>query len=150
MDLSDALLCESKTARTQGLTQIKSQHSEEQILNKVKALFFAVWNDVGRLSREQLATFYDVPLATIDSNYKNHKDEFEIDGVKPFKGKDLKQLKGILPLSPNSPEEVIYTPAGALRMGFILRDSPVAKTVRTAAIRFIQGVGSSLPNEVLL
>jgi hypothetical protein len=151
MNISNELLfVESKTARDEGLTELKSQHSEELVLNKVKALVFAVWNGVSRLTRQQLSDFYEVPLPTIDSNYKNHKDEFDIDDVKPFKGKDLKALKGILPLSPNSPEEVIYTPAGALRMGFILRDSQVAKTVRTIAIRFIQGLGQQVSNETVL
>lgn len=149
MNLSDALLCESKTARDQGLTELKSQSSEEQVLGKVKSLFFALWNGSNRTTREQVADFYEVPVTTIDSNYQNHRDEFEVDGVKSFKNKDLKELKGILPLSQNATQAVVYNPAGVLRMGFILRDSQVAKTVRTVAIQFIQGVGQRLNNEAL-
>ncbi|NEP61333.1 MAG: hypothetical protein F6K31_30985 [Symploca sp. SIO2G7] len=47
----------------------------------------------------------------------------------------------MMSLTSKSPKETIYTPAGALRMGFILRDSEVAKAVRTAAIRFIEQGG---------
>ncbi len=150
MDFSDDFLVESKAAREQGLAKLKAQHSEERILNKVKSLFFAVWRGVGRISRQQLADFYEVPRTTVDSNYQDHQDEFQSDGVELFTGAPLRELKGVLPLSQNSPKEVVYTPAGALRMGFILRDSDVAKVVRTAAIRFIQGVGQQVSGQIVL
>lgn len=150
MDFSDDFLVESKAAREQGLAKLKAQHSEERILNKVKALFFAVWRGVGRISRQQLAEFYEVPVKTIDSNYQVYRDEFEMDGVELFRGESLKELRRVIRLSSNSPQETVYTPAGALRMGFILRDSEVAKTVRTAAIRFIQGVGQQVSGQIVL
>lgn len=151
MDFSnEMLLVESKTARDQGLSKLKNQHSEEKILNKVKNLFFAVWRGVGRITRQQLADFYEVPRATIDSNYQDHQDEFQSDGAGIFEKSDLKELKGVLPLSQSSPKETVYTPAAALRMGFILRDSEVAKIVRTTAIRFIQGVGLDVNNQTVL
>jgi len=150
MDLSDAILVESRSARDEGLAKLKVQHSEQQILNKVKNLFFAVWQDVGRVSREQLADFYEVPVKTIDSNYQRSKDEFEVDGVGIFLGQDLKEIKEVLSLSSYSKQAIVYTPAGALRMGFLLRDSEVAKQVRTASIRFIQGVGQQLTSKIVL
>jgi hypothetical protein len=140
MQFSEDLLIESPTARSAGVSEIKSQSREQEILSRVKVLFFAVWEGTLRITRQQLADFYEVPVATIDSNYKRHTDEFESDGVKVFRGKELNDARGILPLASKSSQETIYTPAGALRMGFILRDSPVAKEVRTAAIRIIQGV----------
>jgi hypothetical protein len=141
MEFSDDFLVESKSAREQGLAKLKAQRSEEEILNKVKALFFAVWQGVGRISRQQLADFYEVPINTIDTNHQRHKDEFDADGVEVLSGKDLREVRLIMSLTSSTPKETVYTPAGALRMGFILRDSEVAKAVRTAAIRFIQGVG---------
>lgn len=139
IEFTDEFFVESKSAREQGITQVKAQHSEEEILNKVKALFFAVWQGVGRISRQQLADFYEVPVNTIDTNHQRNKDEFDSDGVEVLRGKDLKDVRLIMSLTSKSPQETIYTPAGALRMGFILRDSEVAKAVRTATIRFIQG-----------
>lgn len=150
MDFSDDFLVESKSAREQGLARLKAQHSEQQILNKVKSLFFAVWQDVGRISRNQLADFYEVSEEVIDKNYQRHKDEFDADGVKVLRGKDLKEVRDILSLTSSTPKETIYTPAGALRMGFILRDSSVAKIVRTTAIRFIQGVGQQVSDKMVL
>lgn len=150
MDFSDEFLVESKAAREQGLAKLKAQHSEERILNKVKSLFFAVWRGVGRISRQQLAEFYEVSVDTIDSNYQRSKDEFVSDGVEVLRGNDLKEGKRIMRLPSSTSQETVYTPAGALRMGFILRDSQVAKTVRTAAIRFIQGVGQQVSGQIVL
>ena len=85
MDFDDAYLVESlvesKSTREEGLARLKAQNSEQSILNKVKSLFFAVWKGVGRVSRQQVADFYEVPIATIDSNYKRNKDEFDSDGA---------------------------------------------------------------------
>lgn len=150
MDFSDDFLVESKAAREQGLAKLKAQHSEERILNKVKLLFFAVWQGVGRVSRHDLAEFYEVSVDTIDSNYQRNKDEFISDGVEVLRGNDLREVRRIMRLTSSTPKETIYTPAGALRMGFILRDSEVAKTVRTAAIRFIQGVGQQVSGQIVL
>jgi DNA replication protein DnaC len=97
MNISNELLfVESKTARDQGLTELKAQHLEELVLNKVKALVFAVWKAVGRISRQQLADFYEVSIDSIDKNYQRHKDEFDIDGVEVLRGKDLKEVRDIL------------------------------------------------------
>jgi hypothetical protein len=150
VDFSSDFLVESKAAREQGLAKLKAQHSEEWILNKVRTLFFAVWRGVGRVSRQQLADFYEVPVETIDSNHKRYRDEFEADGVEVLSGKDLNDVRSMLDLTSKSPKEIVYTAAGALRMGFILRDSEVAKTVRTAAIRFIQGVGQQVSGQIVL
>ncbi len=150
MQFSEDLLIESPTARSQGLVEIKSQSREQEVLSKVKALFFAVWDGTPRISRHHLAEFYEVSLDAINKNYQRFKDEFELDGVKVVRGNDLKEVKDILSLTSFTPQEVIYTPAGALRMGFILRDSPVAKRVRTMAIRVIQGVGDLVNSKVAL
>lgn len=150
MEYSQELLFESKTARNNGIVKLTTQHSEEKVLNKVKSLVFSLWNGIGRISRLQLAHFYDVSIDVIDKNYQRYRDEFEIDGVQLAKGDDLIELRNVLSLSSNSPQEIIFTPAAALRMGFILRDSEVAKSVRTFAIRFIQGIGEKLTEEMVI
>lgn len=114
MKLSSTFLIESKSARDEGLQAIRSREPEQDILNKVKSLMFAVWDGSSRVSRQQLADFYEVPVLTIDSNYQDHRSEFESDGVNIFKGKDLRGLRGVIPLSPNSPKETVYTATGAL------------------------------------
>jgi hypothetical protein len=53
-------------------------------------------NGVGRVSREQLAQFYEVSVATIDTNNKRRRDEFDVDGAEVIEGKDLKDAKGLV------------------------------------------------------
>lgn len=149
MDLHDAFLVESRSAREQGLARLRAQHSEQRILNKVKLLFFAVWRGIGRVSRQQLADFYEVSVDSIDKNHQRCRDEFDSDGVEVLQGKELRDVRDKLSLTSRSPKETVYTPAGALRMGFILRDSEVAKQVRTLAIGFIQGVGQEVSNQIV-
>lgn len=121
MQFSEDLLIESPSARSAGVSEIKSQSREQEILNKVKALFFAVWQGTPRTSRQRLAEFYEVSIDAIDKNYQRFKDEFESDGVKVLRNKDLNDVRDILSLTSKSPQETVYTAAGALRMGFILR-----------------------------
>lgn len=67
------------------------------------------------------------------------KDEFDSDGVEVLSGAALREVRRIMRLTSSTPKETIYTSAGALRMGFILRDSEVAKTVRTAVYLLPEG-----------
>ena len=150
MDFTPEFLEESPSARNEGLKRLKAQTNEEHVLNKVKSLVFAVWEGKSLITRNQLADFYEVPITTIDSNHQNHSQEFTRDGVKVYRGKDLRDVRGILPLTSKSPKETIYTAAGALRMGFILRDSEVAKEVRTVVIQMIQGIGKVVDNKIVL
>lgn len=150
VDFSDEFLIESKTARDEGLASLKAQNSEIRILNKAKLLIFAVWQGVGLISRQQLADFYEVSLDAIDKNYQRNKDEFVTDGVKVLQSKELTEVRDILSLTSSTPKETVYTSAGVLRMGFILRDSQVARAVRTTTIKFIQGIGSQINSQMIL
>ena len=150
MDFTPSFLEESATARDEGLKRLKTQTNEEHVLNKVKALMFAVWEGKSRVSRKDLADFYEIHTDTLDKNYKRNKDEFDRDGVKVFRGKALDDVRDKLSLSHKASSATIYTAAGALRMGFILRDSEVAKEVRNVVIQMIQGVGKELGNKVVL
>ena len=102
MDFTPGLLEESKTIRDESITQLRSQANEEQVLNKVKALMFAVWEGKSRVTRRQLAEFYEVSIETIDSNQQSHVEEFSRDGVKVYRGKDLKEAKRVLRLPSSS------------------------------------------------
>jgi hypothetical protein len=144
MRLTEEMLVGSGDARSQGLSELEQSNRSEEILNKVKSLMFAVWDGKPRCSRKDLAEFYEVSPSTIDSNRQRYSDEFELDGVEVFDGERLKEVRRIMRLTSSSPKETIYTAAGSLRMGFILRDSEVAKAVRTMSIRVIQGIGSLL------
>ncbi len=150
MDFTPGLLEESKTIRDESLTRLRSQANEEQVLNKVKALMFAVWEGKSIISRKLLADFYEISILALDKNHQRYKDEFDKDGVEVIQGKRLRYVRDKLSLTSKSPKETVYTAAGALRMGFILRDSEVAKEVRSMTIQIIQGRGKQLDNKIVI
>ena len=58
-----------------------------------------------------------------DSNYQRNKDEFDLDGVKVIRGKDLSHAKCNMRLASKAAQVTIYTPAGALRKLSSAQDS---------------------------
>lgn len=143
------VLTESKILREQEIGK-SSVESTQKILTRVKSLYFAVWRDKQWMTNHQVASFYDVSVANIRSNYGRHKDEFIADGAILVEDDDLKDAKSVLGLNESSPKEVVFTLRAVLRMGFILRDSLVAAQVRTVALNIIEGVGKSFTcNEIL-
>ena len=58
--VTSSVLIESKTARETQLAQIEEEQATE-LLNKIKALYFAVWKGANTIVTEQIAQFYEVP-----------------------------------------------------------------------------------------
>jgi hypothetical protein len=132
--MNDLILLESVSARNEKLSNL-SQDASLDHLNRAKSLVMAMWQGTGVATTEQMAGYYEVSIDTVKMMLTRHRDEFESDGVKEIKGKDLKVLysqgsNGLL-----LPEKVtrlnIWTPRAALRLGMLLRDSEIAKQVRT-------------------
>lgn len=142
MNFSDTVLVESKTARDQGLVELGQKSSEKDVLAAVKQLFFAVWQGSEYITTQQLADFYEVPEATIRQNSKRYRDEFDADGTKKLERlseKELQDARDILSLASKANQVMLFPPRAALRMGFLLTESPVAPAVRTASLNIIQG-----------
>lgn len=124
------------------------------VLNKVKELFLIPKLEM--MSIGQVAEFYEVSPSTINTLYLNNIDEINIDGVVNRKAKDLKELWLAENMQPKVDYEIIkgargrttfsfngkvfevnnygskfFTPRAVLRIGMLLRDSEVAKEVRT-------------------
>ncbi|WP_009629951.1 hypothetical protein [Synechocystis sp. PCC 7509] len=137
--VSDSVLVESKSARNDHLESVSPQRAQE-ILNKVKALFFAVWKGEGITTTEQLAGFYETESNSIRQVLKRHLDEFELDGLKSLRGKNLKDVRDILSLTSTVPNLTIWTPRAAMRLGMLLRDSIIAKAVRTSFLDAIETI----------
>ncbi|KJH69502.1 hypothetical protein [Aliterella atlantica] len=137
--ISDCVLVESKSARDHQLERV-SHEDAQSILDKVKALYFAVWKGVGAATTEQLAQFYEVPVGTVRPLIKPHQEEFKADGVKVLRAKALKDARCLIQLPPETSQALIWTPRAALRLGMILRDSAVAKVVRTSLLDAIEKV----------
>ncbi|HDT6578826.1 TPA: hypothetical protein QFT23_005096 [Bacillus cereus] len=119
------VLIESRTMRDQHVYR-------EEVLEKVKEVAFLT-SDF-ELTIQMAAEYYDVPFETIKSVIKRNRDEFnEYGELRVLKGKLLRDFKGQVQLEPNlqsAPSLTLINRRGLLRIGMLLTDSEVAKTVR--------------------
>lgn len=136
-NMNDLILVESASARNEKLTAL-TQDAAFDHLNKAKSLVMAMWQGTGIATTEQLADYYEIPAETVKTVLLRHRDEFDLDGLREIKGKDLKALQGqgsdILNLPEKTTRLNVWTPRAALRLGMLLRDSAIAKQVRTVLL----------------
>lgn len=131
--------------------ELREQTMERvEVLDKVKQLFLIP--ELECMTVKQVADYFEVPLSTVNDQFQHNRDEFESDGTdfKPlssFKnltyGKTVSQKlsnkRGSLTLAFIDGTEITIPNCGVkcfpkravLRMGMLLRDSPIAKEVRT-------------------
>jgi hypothetical protein len=136
MTNNEQVLLESQAARSSQLAQIEDR--AEELLSKAKALHFNVWQGTGIATTEQVAEFYGVPIETVRSAVKYHKTEFDADGLKVLRGRELKDARLNLNLALKTSQSLIWNPRATLRLGYLLRDSAIAKAVRTTSLDFIE------------
>lgn len=129
---------DSKDLREQNINRL-------EVLDKVKQLFLIP--DMNVMTSKQVADYYEVPLKTLISCYTYNKDEIYSDGVTLKTYGDFKKIenqsfkhehgKAIVKLSENITLEIptrgilCFSKRAILRIGMLLRDSNVAKEVRT-------------------
>lgn len=146
MYLSEDAFIESRSIRDRQIAEIQGDRAEE-ILNKAKALLFAVWQGQGIATTGQVADFYEVPEDTVQTAIKTNRDEFESDGLKVLRGKELKDVVSLFDTSSRTPRLTIWTPRAALRLGMLLRDSAIAKQIRTLLIEMVAQGRAQNPSE---
>ena len=142
--VSDSVLVESKSARDNQLERVPHERALE-ILNKAKALLVALWKGTGVTTTEEIAHYYEVESSVVRHASKQHRDELLNDGWREVKGQEnLKSLRSIGSEVFSLPEATtriaIWTPRAALRLGMILRDSVIAKAVRTSLLDAMETV----------
>lgn len=102
------------------------------VLDKVKRLMLLP-DDVNA-NIEMVATFYEVPRKAIDSLIWDHREEVETDGLRVLSGAELEQFVISFGEKANISRKVrsltIIPRRAILRIGMLLRDSPVARAVR--------------------
>jgi hypothetical protein len=137
--MNDLIFVESQSARQEKLEKTTHEAALGS-LNKAKALVMAMWQGTGIATTEQMADYYEISADTVRSVVKNNRGELESDGLKVLKGKDLKDVRSNLDLTPDTAQAIIWTPRAALRLGMLLRDSEVAKQVRTTLLDVVESV----------
>ena len=102
MYLSDEAFLESRSVRDQRLAEIPNEQAED-VLNRAKALLFAVWQGQGIATTEQMAEFYSVDTEAIQKVVQRNRDELSVDGLRVLRGKDLKDVMDIMSISSRTP-----------------------------------------------
>lgn len=118
-----------------------------EVLSRVKKLFLIP--GIEMIPMRQVAEFYEVEVNTLRQTYKRNQSEIDRDGAKVIVGgdvwdmvqnvPDVKKLDGAMFSVPFGSGEIriapskmtYFTPRAVLRIGMLLRDSEVAKEVRT-------------------
>jgi hypothetical protein len=144
MNNNEQVLLESPAARNAQLVDMGSDRAEE-ILNKAKSLHLALWQGTGAATTQQIAEFYEVSIKTVESALKYHRSEFDSDGLKVLRGEDLKLAQSSVEfvtlnfkVTSKTRNLIVWNPRATIRLGFLLRDSEIAKAVRTIALNIVE------------
>lgn len=161
---------ENKITTTTTLTDNKELRQKYidrvDVLDKVKKLLMIPSMEL--MTMRQVAEYYEVPLETARAQHKKNKDEFELDGVKKYSIGDVNGLAGALSTNlkttsyrgkleiefddntkliiPNG-GIILFPKRAVLRMGMLLRDSEIAKEVRTQLLNIAENVISENPEK---
>ncbi len=110
--------------------------SRTEVLERVKELSLLSYKETA--TTEMVAEYYGVPESTIRAVVFDHEEELLSDGYNVVKGDGLKVLKGKLLEATNLSSKIkyarqiaIFPRRAILRVGMLLRDSEVAKQIRT-------------------
>ena len=122
----EELLLESRDMRDSLADQVA-------VLNKVKGL--AMLPDDIHVTVEMAANYYESSSDTVHTIIKRHKSEFIEDGYKTIRGEELALFKmniaKILELPTKTSQMTLLSRRAVLRIGMLLRDSEVAKQIRS-------------------
>jgi len=120
--MNELVLVQSKAAREEFVNRV-------DILQKVSQL--SLLPDDLHATVENVATYYNVQQAVIKMVISNHRDELNNDGLKVIRGEDLKEFASKIILPAKIRSLTLIPRRAILRIGMLLRDSEVAKQVRT-------------------
>ena len=165
--MNDLMLIEKKELRDQVSDRI-------EVLDKVKELFLIPeWE---MMTTKQVADYYECPFKTLQTCYIRNKEEIKEDGVisKSYsdflnlQNEGLEKYKGKVEIKLNDNTILVVPSRGLLcfskrailRIGMLLRDSEVAKEVRTQLLNTLEEatpeqkttaieIEASLQNELL-
>lgn len=122
------ILVESRTMRDQHVYR-------DSVLEKVKII--PQLPNTTELTLQMASSYYEVSNETLRSLVRRYRDEFnEYEELRMLKGKALKEFKALVMNSPEyediktSPSLQLINRRGLLRLGMLLAESEVAKSVR--------------------
>lgn len=116
------LLVESKNEREKHIHKL-------EVLERVGNLILLP--DDLHVTVQMAAEYYEVHQDVIRQTIVRHKDELIADGLEVLKGERLSDMKSLCQIESRARSLTIIPRRALLRMGMLLRDSPVAKQIRT-------------------
>ncbi|MEV2277749.1 phage antirepressor KilAC domain-containing protein [Nocardiopsis sp. NPDC049922] len=118
----DLILTESRTLR--------SKHADRvEVLDKVKALTLMPRTMYATI--EQTATYYEVHPDAVEKAIRVNREELDADGLQVLTGARLSAFKAESGLRTRAASLTLLPRRAILRVGMLLRDSYVARQVRT-------------------
>lgn len=136
---------------------VLAEHLE--VLEQVKELLLLPGTDC--MTAKQVAEFYEVGIKAIQTLYEIHRNELELDGAQLVRQSavlnlcngDLKKLRGktiVIAKADGKAYEVpnrglrLFPKRAVLRVGMLLRDSKVAREVRTQLLNIEEKTASEI------
>ena len=107
-----------------------------EVLDKVKQIITLPNTEYS--TTDQVAEYYKVGNEAIWSLIFDNKEEIEVDGYKVLEKEELTSFKKVTQIKPRTRKLAIFPKRAILRVGMLLRDSEVAKEVRTRLLDIIQ------------
>ncbi|MFI8942666.1 hypothetical protein [Streptomyces syringium] len=119
---SEQVLIESRTMRAQTATRV-------DVLDKVKAL--ALLPDNTHATTELVASYFEVDIEAVKSLVKDHRAELTENGFRVLAGEELRSFKDLCGIDSKARALATFSRRTILNAGQLLRDSDVARKVRT-------------------
>ncbi|MER8004831.1 hypothetical protein [Streptomyces sp. NPDC094149] len=119
---SELVLTESRTMRAQTAGRV-------DVLDKVKAL--TLLSDGTHATTEIVADYFEVDIEAIKSLVKDNRVELAENGMRILVGEELRAFKDLCGIESKARSLATYSRRTILNVGQLLRDSNVARRVRT-------------------
>jgi hypothetical protein len=139
LPFNQSALIESPSLRTSALDGLDDSRSQ-QVLNKAKAIVFAVWNGEGWATVEQLAQYFQCSIQAIKHIHERNSKEFKANETRKLTGKDLSNGRSQLGLPSRTSQARVFSPLGTLRIAMLLAESEIAALVRTIILELVLSV----------
>lgn len=101
------------------------------VLDKVKAL--RLLPDGVHVTTELVANYYEVGVKAIASLVFDNRAEMQDNGYRIIEGEELNSFKESSHVGARAPRLAVFNRRAVMRIGFLLRDSGIARQVRDAA-----------------
>jgi hypothetical protein len=121
-EIQEIALTESRTLREMYVNRT-------DVLDKVKSLRMLP-GDI-HVTTEMVAEYYEVPVNTVYSLVKDNRTELSSNGYATLHGAELTSFKKVSGINSRARELALFPRRAVLNVGQLLRDSEVARQVRT-------------------